>query len=238
VHLDNGILHLVGGTLPERPDANLRTTVVQRIRLEIVSGKAGPGMVLSVPALAKALGVSTTPVREALLELVRNGLLEPMKNRGFRVLPVSADDLNDLARMRVHLEALAVSSIQLERFGDGTRLRGLAQAIADAARQGDVQCYVTNDRTFHYELISLAGSRYLTEMIMYLRDNMRIYGLESEVGRVQQRRSVDEHFELVDLLSRGERAGAAELISQHIRGWVSVVSSNAPLMRDEAKARE
>ncbi|WP_244193964.1 GntR family transcriptional regulator [Bordetella genomosp. 12] len=211
---------------------------MQRIRLEIVSGKAGPGVVLSVPALAKALGVSTTPVREALLELVRNGLLEPMKNRGFRVLPVSADDLNDLARMRVHLEALAVSSIQLERFGDGARLRELAQAIADAARQSDVQAYVTNDRTFHLELISLAGSRYLTEMIMYLRDNMRIYGLESEVGREQQLRSVDEHFELVALLSRGDKAGAADLISRHIRGWVSVVSTNAPVLHAEAKTRE
>lgn len=225
---ENGILQSTERIQEDRLDANLRTTVMQRIRLEIVSGKAGPGVVLSVPALAKALGVSTTPVREALLELMRNGLLEPMKNRGFRVLPVSVDDLNDLASMRVHLEAKAITMLDLERFGNGAPLRELADDIADATRKGDIQTYVFKDRKFHKELISMAGSRYLTELVMHLRDNMRIYGLESAQGREQQERSVAEHYQLISLLSRGEKEAAVSLISNHILGWVPVVSSNAP----------
>lgn len=220
--------------MPERPDSNLRATVVQRIRLEIVSGKAGPGMVLSVPTLAKALGVSTTPVREALLELVRNGLLEPMRNRGFRVLPVSVDDLNDLAAVRVHLESLAMATIRFSQPEDSINMFRLAQDIQQACESGDVRGYVQADRTFHLELISLAGNRYLTEMIMQLRDNMRIYGLESEEGVEQQRRSVAEHFELLELLQAGNIKHASELISRHILGWVPVVSGSESVIHADA----
>lgn len=224
---ENGVLADNLGALPEeRPDLNLRTTVMQRIRLEIVSGKAGPKTVLSVPTLAKALGVSTTPVREALLELVRSGLLEPIKNRGFRVLPVSVDDLNDLAEVRVHLESLAVAGIKGLRQEDHENLVRLANEIQEAYENGDIRGYVSADRTFHLELISLAGNRYLTEMIMFLRDNMRIYGLESEEGLDQQRRSVLQHFALIDLIQKGDMLGASKLISAHILGWVPVVSGS------------
>lgn len=219
--------------LAERPDFSLRTTVMQRIRLEIVSGKAGPGVVFSVPTLAKALGVSTTPVREALLELVRNGLLEPMKNRGFRVLPVSADDLNHLAMVRVNLESLAVAAIPPGAMGDGSVFHGLARDIQSAYENKDIRGYVLADRTFHLALISLAGNRYLTEMIMYLRDNMRIYGLESEEGMAQQEKSISEHFELVELISQGDVSGASRLISTHILGWVPVVSKSSSIINKE-----
>ena len=67
-------------------DQNLREQVVQHVRAEIISGQSTPGTMYSVPGLVEDLGVSTTPVREALLELARNGLIEPVRNRGFKVL--------------------------------------------------------------------------------------------------------------------------------------------------------
>ena len=63
---------------------NLREKVVERLRAEIVSGQGVPGTIYSVPGLASELGISTTPIREALLELSRAGLVTAMRNRGFR----------------------------------------------------------------------------------------------------------------------------------------------------------
>ncbi len=74
-------------------DQNLREQVLQRVPAEIISGQSQPGMMYSVPTLATDLGVSTAPVREALLELARGGLIEPMRNRGFKVVAPTLDDL-------------------------------------------------------------------------------------------------------------------------------------------------
>ena len=65
--------------------ASLRDRVLERVRSDIVSGRSGPGAMYSVPSLASELGVSTTPVREALLALSNQGMIVPMRNRGFKV---------------------------------------------------------------------------------------------------------------------------------------------------------
>ena len=78
-------------------DANLREQVVDQLRIAIVSGEMPPGAVCSVPSLARTLGISTTPIREALLQLTSDGLLQPMRNRGFRVVDPSLDELRAAA---------------------------------------------------------------------------------------------------------------------------------------------
>jgi DNA-binding GntR family transcriptional regulator len=72
---------------------SLRDMVLRRVRADIVSGHSAPGTMYSVPTLADELGVSTTPVREALLELSQSGLVTPMRNRGFRVEATSLEEL-------------------------------------------------------------------------------------------------------------------------------------------------
>src|ERR1700690_3769887 len=94
-------------------DQNLREQVLQHVRAEIISGQSVPGMMYSVPTLAEELGVSTTPVREALLELARNGLIEPVRNRGFRVVEPTLEDLHELFEVRELLEVRAAEILAL-----------------------------------------------------------------------------------------------------------------------------
>src|SRR4051794_18879717 len=99
------VRYTIGMTTIERPaDGNLREQVLQQVRSEIISGESPPGAMYSVPSLASALGVSTTPVREALLELARNGLIMPMRNRGFKVVAPTLAQLRNLFDMRELLE--------------------------------------------------------------------------------------------------------------------------------------
>ena len=108
---------------------SLRDMVLRRVRADIVSGQSAPGTMYSVPTLAEELGVSTTPVREALLELSLHGLITPVRNRGFRVEATSPDSLRDLFALRVLLERYAMECVARKRLTDTEDLRKLATHV-------------------------------------------------------------------------------------------------------------
>lgn len=209
---------------PEK-STSLRDWVLQRVRSEIVSGHSIPGTMYSVPALANDLGVSTTPVREALLELSRTGLLTPMRNRGFRVEATSLDDLNNVFALRDLLERYAMVAIAKKRITGTQDLVALADEVAAAVRKNDVEGYIETDRAFHQALVARAENPLLTRLVMNLRDEMRLYGIDTPAGRERQIKSVDEHYQLIKLAEAGETKAIAELISRHILDWKSVFTA-------------
>jgi DNA-binding GntR family transcriptional regulator len=204
---------------------SLRNMVLQRVRADIVSGHAGPGTMYSVPTLAEELGVSTTPVREALLELSHAGLITPVRNRGFRVEATTLEDLRNGFALRELLERFAMVSLAEQRLTDPKPLRGLADQIAAAVKREDGLGYIETDRAFHLELVSRLNNPMLTKMIMELRDGMRLYGMESAAGRQRQVASVREHYQLIDLAVSGKTDAIANLITQHIRSWEPVFTA-------------
>lgn len=209
---------------PDR-STSLRDWVLQRVRSEIVSGHSIPGTMYSVPALANDLGVSTTPVREALLELSRGGLLTPVRNRGFRVEATSLDDLNNLFALRDLLERYAMVAIAEKRITGTEDLRVLADEIAAAVEKNDVEGYIETDRVFHQALVARAENPLLTRLVISLRDEMRLYGIDTPAGRERQIRSVEEHYQLVKLAEAGKTEAIAALISRHILDWKPVFTA-------------
>jgi DNA-binding GntR family transcriptional regulator len=197
----------------------LRDMVVERVRASIVSGRTAPGTLFSVPTLAEEIGISTTPVREALLELARNGLVAPVRNRGFRVEATSLDALRDLFAVRELLERFAIATLARQRPTDAPALRQLARANEAAVERDDVPAYIETDRAFHQELVTQASNPLLARLVMECRDAMRLYGIDSSAGRQRQRDSVEEHFRLIELAEAGDEKGAAKLISSHILQW-------------------
>jgi DNA-binding GntR family transcriptional regulator len=196
-----------------------RSLHLEELRLKIVSGQIGPEELLTVPTLAKAWGMSTTPVREILLELEREGLIEARRNRGFLVTRPTVSDLKELFALRAELESYALSCIGRIGDQDCESLIGKARAIGAAVENRDTLLYLETDRAFHLQLVSLAGNRLLVKMIMNLRDNMRLYGIESEAGMNRQRLSVPQHFELVELLAASKTKDAMALMRRHILDW-------------------
>lgn len=219
-------------------ELNLREQVLQHVRSEIISGQTGPGKLYSVPTLATDLGVSTTPVREALLELARNGLIEPVRNRGFKVVDPTVEELRHLFDMRVLLEVRAAEIVALnpERNLDG--LTALADAIGTAVEADDVPGYLAADRRFHKAFIAAAGNPLLTELAMGLRDKMRLYGIASRAGLERQAASVAEHYRLVELARASELEALRALLEHHIRTWEPIfVDGILKRTRDPLQAR-
>ncbi|MDI7865134.1 GntR family transcriptional regulator [Rhizobiaceae bacterium n13] len=200
-------------------DGNLREQVLQHVRSEIISGQSAPGAMYSVPSLAATMGVSTTPVREALLELARNGLIEPLRNRGFKVVAPTLTELRNLFDMRELLEVYAAETVALKRKKDLSGLRLLADAVAHAVENGNVSDYLEADRRFHRAFTEQTDNELLTETVMAMRDKMRLYGIGTSTGRDRQRESVAEHYRIIDLAEIGDANGLRDLMRHHIRSW-------------------
>ena len=223
-------IHSLIRTSDDEPNAygepSLREQVLAELRWEIVAGRVDPDTIYSAPLLAQRMGVSTTPVREALLELTRAGLLAPMRNRGFKVVEPTLNDLNDLFDVRETLEVEA--AVRLARAGvkDASALRSLADEIGGAVESGDVDAYLERDREFHRAFVGLLGNKLMTELVMNLRDNMRLYGITSDLGRERQRASVREHHQLLALVETGDADAIGPLMRHHISTWRKVFSAS------------
>lgn len=196
---------------------NLRDSVANALRAAVISGELKPGEVYSAPTLGARFGVSATPVREAMLDLVKEGLVTSLPNKGFRVTEVSDADLDDITQLRLLIEPPTVRAVvPLIPAEDLPELRRMAQDIVDGADNGDLISYTEADRLFHIRILEYSGNRRLVEMISELRSHTRLLGLAPLVERGALRDSSLEHLTLVDLIEARDEAGAEALMRQHI----------------------
>lgn len=197
---------------------NLREEITHTLRAAVISGELRPGVVYSAPSLATQFGVSATPVREAMLDLANEGLVEIVRNKGFRVTELSEKDLDDLSELRLLIEVptvrrIAEAGVSPEVLAE---LRPLAEEIEAAAARGDLIAHVAADMEFHLRLLSLAGNQHLVDTVRSLRSRSRIYGLRALVDRDALVPSAHEHAELLDLLATGDADGVERLMRHHI----------------------
>ena len=200
---------------------SLRAQVADAVRAALVAGSMAPGEVYSAPQLAERFGVSVTPVREALLELVRDGLLVAVRNRGFRVAEYGDAELDATSEVRLLLEPAAAERASrrpaAEREAAMAPLREAARQVVEAATAGDVVAHVRADRAFHAGLLDLGGNPVLTETVLRLRDRSRLYGRADGVRRATLEQAAAEHFRLLDLVAAGDGVGARDAMAEHVR---------------------
>ncbi|MGO4751716.1 GntR family transcriptional regulator, partial [Streptomyces sp. 2MCAF27] len=121
----------------------LRDRVRNALRAAIISGELTPGTVYSAPTLAAKFGVSSTPVREAMIDLVKEELVVAQPNKGFLITEVSEQDLDEVTAVRLLVEPPSVRAVvPLVPAEDFPALRELAQRIVEAAVKGDLIGYV------------------------------------------------------------------------------------------------
>lgn len=149
---------------------SLRQRVSRALQSAVAAGSLKPGQVYSVPTLAADFGVSTTPVREALLDLVRDRLVEPVRNRGFRIIDVDPKELAQVNEVRLLVEPAAVASLAgvlspLHLEG----LRAYVDVIEQAAAQGERTTAAEAAFELREVLLSLCTNAVLVETITRLR---------------------------------------------------------------------
>lgn len=183
------------------------------------------GTLLTEGDLAEAVGVSRTPVREALLRLEAEGLLKLYPKKGALVLPVSAQEIADVVETRLLVEQHAVAKV-VGAVPPGLLAR-LEESLAeqrDLAAAGDLAAFAVADRCFHAEIVRAAGNRILAHLYDQLRDRqlrMGVATMHAEPSRVAK--NIAEHTEILDALRAGAAGAAAEVVDRHV-SWVKVLA--------------
>jgi len=200
-----------------KKNVSLRETVTLALRAAVISGEMKPGEVYSAPALGKRFGVSPTPVREAMLDLAKEGLVTSLPNKGFRVTEVSDEDLDEITALRLLIEPPTVEQVTplIDEAGVA-RLRRMAEGLVDFAVAGDLIDYTEADRAFHIAILEYSRNKRLVALISELRAHTRLLGLAPLAAAGTLRETAEEHVELVDLIAAGKAEEARELMTRHI----------------------
>lgn len=215
------------------PDARVSNTedVYGRLRNMLLNGEITPGTVISQVKLSREMGVSTTPLREAMRLLQAEGLLIAEHNRRSRVAPMEPVEIDGVYASRILLEALAVRmTVPTLTAQDLTALHDDLGGMAGAAAAADVTLWEPIHRAFHRRLIS-GGDAALTRIVDPLVDRSERYRRSSLYGSPARSWEIGnrEHEAIVDACERSEPELAAGLLARHLtRSALTVLAKIAP----------
>lgn len=189
----------------------------RRLRGQILDNSLPPGFRALEQELADRLGISRTPVREALIRLQKEGLVEVVPRHGMKVLPVSPSDMRDIYEVLTALESAAAEIVARRAPGE-VALAPLAQAsrdMAKALKSDDLDSWAEADERFHRGLIELSGNRLLIEAVQNLWDRAHRARMATLRLRAKPVNSTKEHGVLLERLRAGDARGAFEANRAH-----------------------
>lgn len=212
---------------PARPASPVQRSsrvdlVYQEIRRRIIDNVYSPGHQALEQALAEELGVSRTPMREALIRLHKEGLVEVIPRHGMRVLPISPSDMAEIYVVLTALECAAAEVVAARRPTEA-ELKPMIQATRDmerALKADQLDAWASADERFHQALVALTGNRMLSETVANFWDRAHRARMVTLRLRPKPVNSTREHMALVDRLRAGDAAGAVEVNRSH-RGRAS-----------------
>lgn len=200
-----------------KADRSITDRVRDSIRSAIIDGELAPGTLHSVQSLADVFGVSRTPVREALIDLGRHGMVRFERNRGVRILQTSIHELEEILTLRLLLEVPSAhrAAAQADRASLAVLRRSLA-AMEKGAQADDEATMMEHDRRFHQAIHAMSGNRRLAEYVDSLRDLVLMRGI-STVGRSRSLdQIVDEHREILAAIEAREGDRARSAMKTHL----------------------
>jgi DNA-binding GntR family transcriptional regulator len=200
------------------PSQSRREHVVQILRDAITGGRLKPGARLIEVDLAKELGTSRAPVREALRQLEQEGLVATYPYRGSEVLGVSQDEVEQvLVPIRITLERFAFSrALGKLSEADLDSLQELVDEMERAARAGDVGRVADADIRFHELVIVRSEQRHCLQIWNTIQPRVRAYFRRDAPAHEDPTAVAKQHQELLEILRSGDEAAVLEAIERHI----------------------
>lgn len=198
--------------------------VYDQLVVLIVDGHVAPEDALSIDALAREFGVSTSPVREALARLESTGLIRRVAMRGYRVAPaLQAEELRELMEARLLIEPGAAERAATADRHDDT-VAALDQAVVDLAHAprgssfASFRDYYEADRRFHHAVVEGTGNRFLLQSYEALGGQFQRFRLFSGRGVTDADATIAEHGAIRDAIAAGDAVAAAAAMTAHLHG--------------------
>ena len=194
----------------------IRDGVYEHIRTDILTCVLLPGARIFENDLAKRYDVSKSPVRDALLRLQEQGLIEVLPRKGYLIRPISIGDAHNLYEMRLLLEKSS-----LRRACDQATDEDLASLDQfRSAENGELVHWVMYNRKFHRRITELSGNSRMAKItaeVIDQFDRLTFVGVSSAPSETTSEKSVAEHVEIIDALQARDRSKVTNLITKHIK---------------------
>lgn len=211
----------------------LREVVFEALRDAIVHGEFEPGERLLEVALAKRLGVSRTPVREAIRMLELEGLVVMVPRKGAEVARITEKDLRDALEIRLSLEELAVELACKRIDEEGRlRLREACENFREAVRSGRVPDIVDTDVAFHETICELSNNPRLVSLTKNYGEQVYRYRVEYVRDTGYHGKLLSEHDEITEAILLGDVEKAKAVMHQHIYDQEQIVIQNIKQKQD------
>jgi len=195
----------------------LREIVFQALREAIISGELKPGERLMEVQLAEEMGVSRTPVREAIRKLELEGLVVMVPRKGAYVAGLSMKDAADVFEVRQSLEGLA-AALAAERITDEEieSLERVLLEINDAAEKNDLDLIIQKDAEFHNILFKASRNDRLVQIISNLKEQIDRFRIQSFENPGRLKKLMEEHKKIVEAITERNVEKAKKLAEEHI----------------------
>ncbi len=203
---------------------HLSDKVYEAIKNEILSGRAAPGVQLQVVEMARQLGVSRTPVKEALSRLIMEGLVQDLPRKGYFVSRRDSEDITELLDARLMLELVAVQrGIKLSKPAEIEQMRRLLREIDEITdaqgRYVDYEDFVRKDAEFHFLIVGMARNRHLLSVYRHLFVHFHAARMHLSLGP-GYRRALEtrrEHGAIVEAFESQDLCALEAAITEHMQ---------------------
>jgi len=216
----------------------LREVVCESLREAIRNGVLRPGERIMEIQLAEELGVSRTPVREALRKLELEGYVVMMPRRGTYVASMSIRDINEIFEIRTALESLS-NGLAADHITDDEleHLQRLLVIIGGYIKEGNIDKIVETDIEFHDTMYHAARNERLVGIISNLRDQLtRFRTLSmSYPGRLEE--TLEEHRLIVEAIANGDRKSASKAAERHMENSEKTLLKAMESLENEKKSK-
>lgn len=199
--------------------SSLTATINERLRTMILTGELAPGQVVIESDLAERFDSSKTPVREALHQLVTEGLVSVLPKKGYLVRPMTQQDLTEVLDLRMLLEPHAAA--ECARFADAETIGRLRECLdrQEAAGPKNPMARTERARSFHLEIAHSARStRLLSSLQRCYAEMVRAHHVLPQLcDHLGNPRELEEHEAIYKAITEGQSAAAAEAMRVHVR---------------------
>ena len=203
----------------------LREVVFHTLRKAIIQGELQPGERLMEVTLANKLGVSRTPVREAIRMLELEGLVVMIPRKGAEVAKITVRDLKDALEVRMAIDSLSVK-LACERLdeNDKTEIKQACVAFREAVKSKNVQAIVEGDERFHNTIYRASKNQKL--IAMNLREQVYRYRFEYVKDFSYHENLIREHDQITEAILKGDVETAQKIMKEHIYNQEQIVIRN------------
>jgi len=207
---------------------SLKDQAYEILRSSIITGRLEPGRLHNEKDLAKGLGISRTPVREALLDLSKEGMIIFVPRKGIKIRKITRKDVSDVMELRKIIESYIIESCCSKLTP--ADLKGIGKIIEKQktlARKGDREGYVEADRKFHLFLASRTGNRQLLHVMENLRDLLHFMAIKATAYQDRMEQVLREHKRIWAALEERDQKKAKEAMFLHLNAterilWASM----------------